>query len=241
MQHKVLVLGGTRDARLICDALHDKGFDVTLSLAGVTENPEPVRCAVRSGGFGGADGLRDYLAKSAITLLIDATHPFAAQISANATAAVTQTGIAHLRLNRSPWRKQTGAKWISVKTFEEAAEVLPSGARAFLAIGRNEIEPFIKREDISGILRMIEPPSTIIPPNWHLILARPPNLVEPELALMKERHITHLICKNSGGPASLKLTAAVMQNITAVMIARPIKRGGVEFGSVAALLACLRV
>ncbi len=233
---KILVLGGTSDARTICDALHEAGHDVTLSLAGVTQRPEPVSCTVRTGGFGGAAGLQDYLVREKIEILVDATHPFAAQISANASVAAKHSGINHLRLNRPPWRKRPGAIWHHVKNYEEAANVLPSRARVFLTIGRNEIEPFMRRADISGILRMIEPPVVAIPPNWQLILARPPLTTEPESTLMREHQITHLVCKNAGGPTSHKLIAASMLNVPTVMIARPVKRGGVEFSAVSELV-----
>jgi precorrin-6A/cobalt-precorrin-6A reductase len=235
MPHKILVLGGTRDARLICDTLHGQGHDVTLSLAGVTENPEPVRCAVRTGGFGGAEGLHQYLLRERISVLIDATHPFAARISANAARAVEGLGITHLRLNRPPWRKGPGANWVKAMDYAEAAAHLPQGARVFLAIGRKELDPFLNRKDLSGVLRMIEPPAQTIPPNWTLIQARPPISVEPELALMKTHRITHLITKNAGGPASHKLIAAWMLNIPTIMIARPQKRGGKSFNSWQAL------
>jgi precorrin-6A/cobalt-precorrin-6A reductase len=233
---KILVLGGTSDARTICDVLHAAGHEVTLSLAGVTQRPEPVSCPVRTRGFGGATGLQDYLVQEKIEILIDATHPFAAQISANASLAAKKAGITHLRLNRPPWRKRPGAIWHRVKTYQEAANVLPSGARVFLTIGRNEIEPFMKRPDISGILRMIEPPVIAIPPNWQLILARPPTSTEPEIELMRQHSITHLVCKNAGGPTSHKLVAAWKLDIPTVMVARPVKRGGREFGDVGELV-----
>ncbi len=232
MPHKILVLGGTRDARAICDALHDLGHGVTLSLAGVTENPETVKCKVRVGGFGGAEGLRNYLQRENISVLIDATHPFAAQISANAAKAVEHLAITHLRLTRPAWAKPKGAIWIKAKSYEESARLLPPNARVFLAIGRKELAPFLSREDISGILRMIELPAQIIPGRWILVRARPPTSVEPELELMKHHRITYLVSKNAGGPASHKLDAAAQLGIPAIMIARPAKRGGKVFGSV---------
>jgi precorrin-6A/cobalt-precorrin-6A reductase len=233
---KILVLGGTRDARTICDALHAAGHDVTLSLAGVTKSPEPVSCPMRTGGFGGAAGLQDYILSEKIEILIDGTHPFAAQISANASIAAKQAGITHLRLNRPPWSKRPGAIWHRVKTFEEAANDLPTGARVFLTIGRSEIDPFMKRADFSGVLRMIEPPAMAMPPNWQLILARPPTSTEPEIELMRQHSITHLVCKNAGGPTSHKLIAAWMLNIPTVMIDRPVKRGGRVFENVQELI-----
>jgi precorrin-6A/cobalt-precorrin-6A reductase len=237
MPNRVLVLGGTRDARMICNTLHDQGNDVTLSLAGVTENPEPVRCAVRRGGFGGAVGLRDYLLREKISVLIDATHPFAAQISRNAAAAVQGSGIMHFRLDRPAWRKNPAAHWISARNYEDAASLLPSGACVFLTIGRKEIAPFLERPDISGILRMIEPPAQTIPPSWLLIRARPPSAVEPEIELMNAHGITHLVTKNAGGPNNQKLKAAERLSIPILMIGRPKKTGGKTFTSLEALCA----
>jgi precorrin-6A/cobalt-precorrin-6A reductase len=192
---------------------------------------------VRRGGFGGADGLRDYLLREKISVLIDATHPFAAQISRNATAAVQGSGIMHLRLNRPGWRKQAGANWISAINYVEAANLLPTGARVFLTIGRKEIAPFVERRDISGILRMIEPPAQTVPPNWLLIRARPPSAVEPEIALMKAHDITHLVTKNAGGSNNHKLKAAERLSIPILMIGRPKKTGGKIFTSLEVLCA----
>ena len=214
---RILILGGTSEAREIAGVLQSD-FDVITSLAGVTSSPLLPPGKIRRGGFGGAEGLADYARREKISVIIDATHPFAAQMSRHAASA----GVPCFRFERPAWPLKPG--WISVATTLAALECLPPSARAFVTIGRKEIEPFFARADISGIARMIEPPSSAVPPHWHLILARPPFTVASERQLMADHGITHLVAKNAGGgQTQAKLVAAAESNVQVLMVARPLK------------------
>jgi precorrin-6A/cobalt-precorrin-6A reductase len=221
MPDRILILGGTAEARELATRLVGDGHDVTTSLAAVTQNPNLPPGHIRFGGFGGTEGLRHYLLASKFDRLIDATHPFAEIISYNAKQAVVGLPINYQRYERPPWLAGAGDYWIVAKDVAAAAAILPSQASVFLTIGRKAIAPFLSRADLSGVMRMIEPPSTALPPNWALILARPPQQLEAEVELLRTHRITHLVCKNSGGPVGHKLEAARMLKLPVVMIARP--------------------
>jgi precorrin-6A/cobalt-precorrin-6A reductase len=220
-QHKILILGGTADARHLAARLIADGHDVESSLAGVTSDPERPPGKLRIGGFGGPAGLRAYLQQNAFTALVDATHPFATQISRNAVEAVKGTSIPLHAYQREAWKPQDGEMWQSAATLETAAAAIPAAARVFLAVGRKHIAPFLARKNISGILRMVEPPAIEIPANWTLILARPPKTVAAEMETMRYHAITHLVCKNAGGAGWQKLDAARTCGIEVIMIERP--------------------
>jgi precorrin-6A/cobalt-precorrin-6A reductase len=236
----ILILGGTGEAREIAAALLDKGFQVTTSIAGVTSEPVLPAGALRRGGFGGAAGLAAYLREEGVSAVVDATHPFAARISANAAAACREAGLPLLRLERPPWQAQPGDRWTTVSTAGEAAAALPSGSRALVTVGRKEIAPFLAREDVSGIARMIEPPDVPVPPGWQLLLERPPFTLQSERRLMAEHDISMLVTKNAGGTATeAKLEAARELSIPVILIARPAKTSGGFFASVHELTADL--
>jgi precorrin-6A/cobalt-precorrin-6A reductase len=221
---RVLILGGTREARELAARLVELGHEVTTSLAGVTSDPELPRGEVRRGGFGGAAGLADYLRDREVDALIDATHPFAAQVSAHAAEAVKMGRVPMIRLERPAWRPEPGDEWIDVADAEAAVLALPSGARVLLTIGRKGIAPFLMRRDLSGIVRAIEPPAVKLDDGWELHLARPPFTLEAERALMARASVTHLVTKNAGGELTrAKLVAARTLKIPVVMIARPRK------------------
>ena len=220
---KILILGGTAEARGAAEALVARGHDIVTSLAGVTRHPHEPAGKVRKGGFGGVDGLEAYIRQNGIVLLVDATHPFAAVMSAHAVEAAARAGIPCIRLERPAWKPRAGDRWLRVPDIGEAAEAVPQGGRVLLTIGRKEIAPFITRPDLSGLARMIEPPDTPLPPNWTLLLARPPFLVEAEQALMRDHGITMLVTKNSGGRTEAKLEAARALGIPVIMIDRPAK------------------
>jgi precorrin-6A/cobalt-precorrin-6A reductase len=221
---RILILGGTRDARELAAALLARGFHVITSLAGVTADPVLPPGEVRRGGFGGAAGLANYLKSEGIAAVADATHPFAALMSANADAACRATGLPLLRLERPAWRAGPGDRWTSVTSAAEAAAVLPAHARVLLTIGRKEIAPFLVRQEVSGIARMIEPPQLEFPPPWTLLLERPPFTIEAERRLISDHAITWLVTKNAGGGTTeAKLVAAREAGIPVVMIERPAK------------------
>jgi precorrin-6A/cobalt-precorrin-6A reductase len=237
---RILVLGGTSDANVLVKELLKADFDVVTSFAGVTENPVLPEGEIRVGGFGGEDGLCDYLKAEGFTALADATHPFAAQISRHGFNAATRAGIPYLRLERAAWAPLPADNWISVQNTEAAVAVLPDWARVLLTIGRKEIDAFLARADLSGVARMIEKPPFELPQNWALVLARPPFSVEAERELLAFHKITYLVTKNAGGKLTVaKLMAARAQRIPVVMIERPQKPAVPAFGSAPALVAAL--
>ncbi|MBO0661755.1 cobalt-precorrin-6A reductase [Jiella sp. CQZ9-1] len=194
-----------------------------LSLAGRTTAPVvPDAVEIRSGGFGGAAGLAAFLAAERIGLLLDATHPFAAGIARNAAKAADQANIARLKLLRPPWQPGPGDRWVEVSCLGDACDALPPGARPFLALGRQHLQPFTRRLDLLPLARMIEPPEPPLPDSWTLRLARPAPDAASEAQLMRTHGITHLVTRNAGGSASYaKVEAARTLALPVIMIARP--------------------
>lgn len=240
-RERILILGGTRDARQIAEALLGEGYAVISSLAGVTETPVLPPGEVRRGGFGGIAGLADYLASESIALVVDATHPFAAQMSAHAHAACALKEVPLLRFERPAWDAVAGDRWMEAKDIEGAVSLLPAGARAFVTIGRKEIAPFFARADLSGVARMIEAPALAVPPGWEVRLERPPFTVESEARLMADLGITHLVTKNAGGASTdAKLVAARQLNLPVIMVGRPAKPENLAFSSQSDLAAAVR-
>ncbi len=211
---KVLVLGGTAEARQLVEALGDVA---TLSLAGVTR--KPLSGPHRVGGFGGAEGLAAFLRREGFDGIIDATHPFAAQMSRNAFDAATALGVPLLRLERPAWLKAPA--WREVEDLAAAAKALPAGARVFLTVGSLSLDTFAARGGIWCLTRSIEPP-TQPPPHGEVVLQRPPFSVQNELELMVRHKITHLVSKNAGGEATrAKLEAAAQSGVQVIMVKRP--------------------
>jgi precorrin-6A/cobalt-precorrin-6A reductase len=215
----VLLLAGTAEARALAERLRTvPGLAVTASLAGVTADPAPIAAETRRGGFGGAGGVALYLTANAVAAVIDATHPFAAQMAANAAAACAATGTPRLKLLRPPWEPLPN--WREVPDIAAAAAALPPGARALLTTGRKETAPFAARADVRFLLRVIEPAAGL-PPHIRQIAARPPFTLAQELSLMRAESVTHLVSKNAGGPGRAKLDAAAALGIPVLMAARP--------------------
>ncbi len=197
---RILILGGTADARRLAARLDsDPRYAPITSLAGATRTPGEIAGTVRVGGFGGADGLANFVGDQNIALMVDAAHPFAAQISANAAQASARTGVQCLRLERPPWERRDGDNWINAGDIQEAVQAIPENARVFLTIGRKEAAAFFARKNIRLVARMIEAPDGPVPGHVDLLLARPPFTVEGEKALMRDKRITMLVAKNSGG------------------------------------------
>lgn len=218
---KILLLGGTAEGYALAEHLACASANIITSLAGRTQNPRLPAGQVRIGSFGGVDGLADYLRREDIRLVIDATHPFATQISTNTIVAANKTGISLLRLERHSWQQQEGDNWIDAATLEEAAAVIPEGARVFLAIGRQYLAAFSHRHDLCFVARMIELPA-IIPPfrTLQIILGKPEN-TEDESRFLMENRIGCIVCRNSGGKASYsKIIAARQLGLPVVMISR---------------------
>jgi precorrin-6A/cobalt-precorrin-6A reductase len=222
----LLILGGTEEARRLADvaiARFGDALSVTTSLAGRTQSPAPIAGAVRRGGFGGADGLIDYLRAVKIDGVIDATHPFAAQISAAARTACSTAGVPLLVLTRAVWRREPGDRWIDVATAAEAAALLPRlGKRVFLTIGRRALDAFAHIDGVFFLVRLIEPPATQLPFAAEVILGRGPFTFEEERGIIEGYAIDLLVTKESGGAATAaKLAAARAAGIPVVMVRRP--------------------
>lgn len=219
---RLLILGGTGEARALAALLAEAGRLVTTSLAGRTGAPLLPAGEVRIGGFGGPEGLAAYLTRNRIARLVDATHPFAARISAHAVAASAATGIPLIRLERPAWTPPPGARWIGVPDMDGAVGALPAGARVLLTVGRQQLAGFSRRRDCRFVARMIEVPPGL-DPDWTVITGRGPFTLAGESALMETHAITHLVSKNSGGgQTAAKLEAAARLGIVTVMVERPL-------------------
>lgn len=229
---RILILGGTGEAVQLAEKLVAEGYDVTTSLAGVTQMPVTPPSKLRSGGFGGSEGLSAYLKSERIAVVVDATHPYAVQISQNAAEASRRSGVPLLRLERPAWTAGPLDRWIEVDGVAAAVTALPSRSRAFVTVGRKDIASFFAGEDISGVARMIENPGVAVPPAWMLLLSRPPFTCEAEKSLMTRERITHLVSKNAGGEQTeAKLEAARELGLPVIMIRRPLKPPATSFAS----------
>lgn len=200
------------------------GLDVTLSLAGRTTSPVPHAVPVRIGGFGGAEGLAAHLAAERVDALIDATHPYATMISANAAAAARSTGIAFLVLHRPPWNAVAGDRWIEVDDTSAAVRAIGQRSRAvFVALGRNELVPFRAAPQHTYLIRSVDPIDPPLPlPHVTYVTARGPFRETDDRALMTKHNIGVVISKNSGGDAAYgKIAAARALGIDVIMVRRP--------------------
>lgn len=222
---RLLILGGTAEARLLAAALAGD-IEVTSSLAGRTRDPRLPVGDVRIGGFGGVSALARTLVDFAA--VVDATHPFAAQITANAAAAAAIARVPLLVLRRPGWAPGPGDDWRWVDTLAEAAERLPElGSRPFLTIGRQELAAF-SRLPLWCLVRTVDPPGPVVPPRMHLVLDRGPFTLDGERALLREHRIDVLVTKDSGGAATApKLAAAREAGIPVVVQRRPALPEGV--------------
>ena len=219
---RILLLGGTAEARVLAARLSAAGHAVTLSLAGRTRAPLLPDCALRVGGFGGAEGLARALDDA--DLLVDATHPFAARISAHARAAAAATGTPLLALDRPPWQPVPGDRWTRVPDMAAAAAALgPARRRVFLAIGRQEVAAFRGAPQHAYLIRSVEPPDPAdLPPDSQTLLARGPFAEPAERALLAASRIETLVAKNSGGAATYgKIAAARALGLPVVLVDRP--------------------
>ena len=241
---RLLVLGGTQEARALCEALAEcDDVTATLSLAGVTRKPRAVAIDTRYGGFGGPAGLAAFIRTHDITGVIDATHPFAARISANAAAACRETGRALWRLERPAWSPAiTRYGWHSVANAPAAAAALADyGPRVFLTVGARSLAAFVDVADKYWITRSIEAPEHPLTPATH-IRGRPPFSYAEEAALLRDHAVDVLVTKNSGAPMLAdKLRAADAAGVAIVMIERPVLAPADRvFGRADDVLAALR-
>lgn len=239
---RILILGGTREAAALAERLSERDdIETVTSLAGRTANPTATAGAVRSGGFGGVDGLCRYLKEARVDLLVDATHPFASGISANAAAAARRTATPRFVLLRPEWFPAPADKWQTVDDVEAAARALPTGTRAMLALGRQFLSAFEKRPDCFFLVRTIDPPGEPLRLASHeLVIGRPGASSEVEALLLQRHAIDHLVCRNSGGSAGrAKLLAARDLGVRVIMIRRPPQPAGRVFSTLDDLVAAI--
>jgi precorrin-6A/cobalt-precorrin-6A reductase len=220
---RALILGGTTDAGLLAAEIARAGRDAIYSYGGRTRAPVGQPLPTRIGGFGGVDGLADYIRQEAITHVVDATHPFAAEMSRNAVAACATTGTPLIALERAPWSKATGDNWIEVADIASAVAALPEkGTRVFLAIGRQQIAPFGTRPQHTYTLRFVDPPEGALPFAADVIVSRGPFTLQSELEMLRSRGMAWIVARNSGGDgARAKIDAARALGLPVIMIARP--------------------
>ena len=221
----ILILGGTAEAVALAKSLHNQPQNrVIYSLAGLTKNPTVFSGEVRIGGFGGVAGMTAYLANEQVSEVVDATHPFATQISSNAIEACKLAGIPTKRIVRPPWSPEHSDDWHSVESLKTAAQILPVAANVFLALGSQHLEEFYGRKDVFFTVRMIELQKRSLSfEHLSLIISRPQTSIQAEKELFEEHLISHLVCRNSGGKQGLvKLAAARELSIKVIMIERPI-------------------
>jgi precorrin-6A/cobalt-precorrin-6A reductase len=225
MTTRLLILGGTTEARRLAERLAGRDdLRVTLSLAGRTLDPVKQPVPVRTGGFGGVAGLVAFLRQNAVDGVIDATHPFAAQMSRHASEAAAAAGVPLLALRRPAWDPVEGDRWTEVESVAEAAAALGERPRrAFLALGRQELAPFEALPQHAYLIRSVdpvEPPLAV--PDAVYVTARGPFGVEDDVRLLTEHRIDVVVSKNAGGDASYaKIAAARRLGLPVVMVRRP--------------------
>jgi precorrin-6A/cobalt-precorrin-6A reductase len=221
---RALLLGGTGDANALAAALMRARIDAVYSYAGRTQIPLGHALPTRIGGFGGAAGLANYIRQEKITHVIDATHPFAAEMSRHAVEACAATNTPLIALERAPWTRGAGDDWIDVADIDAAIAALPNApARVFLAIGRQHIAPFAAKPQHAYTLRLVDEPEGALPlRNAEVIISRGPFTLQSDRELMAMRGIDLLVARNSGGNgARAKIDAARELGIPVIMIARP--------------------
>ncbi|MGQ0445534.1 MAG: cobalt-precorrin-6A reductase [Beijerinckiaceae bacterium] len=240
---RVLVLGGTFEASTLADLLAGQsGISPMLSFAGRTNALRPPKIPYRIGGFGGVDGLNAYLRGERIDMLVDATHPFAQQMSRHAAAAAARANIPLILLSRPAWVAQPGDHWIEVADMAAAAAALGrEQRRVFLTIGRLQIEAFVAAPQHFYLIRTIEP--LALPPNLprhRVIHGRGPFVAEAEEQLLRDEAIDVIVSKNSGGEAAFaKVRAARHLKLPVVMVARPRQASELAYHDPAEVMALL--
>lgn len=225
---RVLLLGGTSEAVELASILSGRtDVAVISSLAGRVSNPRIPVGDVRIGGFGGVAGLTAYLKAEHIDIVVDATHPYATKISANAESACSDLSLPLIALERPPWEMHEGDDWKVVPDMQAAASLVNHhGNRIFLSVGRQELDAFRGCEKAWFLVRVIDPPSTELPCHAALITKRGPFTLEDELQLFREHSINLIVSKNSGGTATYaKIEAARALGIPVMMIDRSARNG----------------
>lgn len=224
---KVLLLGGTAEARTVRETLDAAGIEVVESVAGRTAASRSATSGTRIGGFGAAEGLAAYLAETRPDVVVDATHPFAARMSANAASACGSLGTPLVRLVRRSWAERPdAATWSWVAGHDEAARAASGKGRVLLTVGRQGLVTYHALPDV--LARVVDPPDGEVPEGWRILPDRGPYVYADELALLRDEGIGVLVSKDSGGAhASAKLDAAATLGVQVVMIRRPPSPPGV--------------
>lgn len=237
----VLILGGTREAAEIAQRLVQRGVQrVVSSLAGRTQEPRRITGEVRIGGFGGVDGLTTYLMEHGVEVLIDATHPFATEISANAGKAADRAGVRRVSLWRPAWRQMEEDRWTVVPTLATACDAIPRSARVFLALGSQYLIAFAERTDVTFIVRMVDPPANPLPLDVSRLILGTPGTIEQEAELFRSHGVGSLVCRNAGGCVSYaKIAAARRLKLPVIMIDRPSAPNGEVFETTDDLLTAI--
>jgi precorrin-6A/cobalt-precorrin-6A reductase len=219
----ILILGGTAEARELAARLDGDGVAVISSLAGRVANPRLPAGEVRIGGFGGPDGLAHWLADHEVDAVVDATHPFAERISANAAQAAPAAGVPLLRLERPGWSERPGDRWTWVPDLDRAAAAVPGlGRRVLLTTGRQGLAAFAGVEEAWFLVRCVDPPDPPLPPRHELLLDRGPYTLEGERELVERQAIDLVVTKDSGGELTVaKLDVARERGLPAIVVRRP--------------------
>jgi precorrin-6A/cobalt-precorrin-6A reductase len=240
---RLLILGGTAEARNLAGRLAGRSdLDVTLSLAGRTASPATQPVPVRSGGFGGVAGLADYIEKQRVDALIDATHPYAIVISANAAAAARRANVPFVALRRPPWIAVAGDRWTEVSNVRDAVRTFGQVAqRVFVTLGRNELAPFEGAPQHYYLIRSVDPVDPPLAlPHASYVTGRGPFGEADDRALMAAHRIEVVIAKNSGGTATYgKIAAARALGIGVIILRRPPAPDGPAVGTVEEAIAWL--
>lgn len=225
--HTVLILSGTGEARTIASRLAGRqSLRVISSLAGRTATPAAPEGEIRIGGFGGAEGLADYIRTNDVHAVIDATHPFAMMISANAVAACQISRVPLIRFERPSWSRDSEDIWETVADEAAAAKTIDDNAVVFLALGSQHINAFTPCKDVTFVTRTVDQPDALPGANWIAVVGKPSSDVEDEVALFKQHGINRVICRNSGGAAGYaKIHAARLLGLPVTMISRPAPTG----------------
>jgi precorrin-6A/cobalt-precorrin-6A reductase len=245
MTMSLLILGGTGEAAALARAVVGRFGDavaVTSSLAGRTERPGPLPGSIRIGGFGGPAGLAEYLAAQRIGRLIDATHPFAAGISAEARIACETARVPRLMLARPPWRRHPLDRWIEVDDMAAAAEMVGRiGRRAWLTVGAGQVAAFAATADVRFLVRLVDPPHRRLPLRFYeIVVGRGPFTLAEERHRLERHAIDVLVCKASGGEATAaKLVAARELGVPVIMVRRPAPEPGETVETIEAALEWL--
>lgn len=226
----ILLLAGTAEARNLAGYMKDAGIACTASLAGATRTPVDLGVPTRIGGFGGAEGFQAYLDAETITAVIDATHPFAENITARTAQICAERGLPYLRFERAQWISRTGDSWHRADTYADLSRLIPTGARVFVATGRQSLAQYAHMQDRHLMCRVIDAPDAAFPyPQGEWITGRPPFSEAAERATFERLKPDWLVVKNAGGASGkTKLAVARALGVHVAMMTRPLAPAGIE-------------